>query len=125
MIYTMNGMATQLSLQADKPGVFEGLSSHFSGDGFAGMRFLMTATTPQAFAQWVDTAHGAAGPTLDPAAYADLARQSSDVKPFTYRDVAPGLFQAVISQAIPPAQGPKEGRASPQVSPQTTPKPGS
>ena len=39
MIYTMNGMTTQLNLQADAPGTFRGLSSHFSGDGFPGMHF--------------------------------------------------------------------------------------
>jgi cytochrome o ubiquinol oxidase subunit 2 len=39
MIYTMNGMTTRLNLQADKPGTFRGLSSHFSGDGFANMYF--------------------------------------------------------------------------------------
>jgi Cytochrome C oxidase subunit II, periplasmic domain len=35
MIYTMNGMTTQLNLQADSPGTFRGLSSHYSGDGFS------------------------------------------------------------------------------------------
>ena len=39
MIYTMNGMTTQLYLQADAPGTFLGLSSHFSGDGFSGHAF--------------------------------------------------------------------------------------
>src|SRR6202140_1847643 len=35
MIYTMNGMADDLYLQADHPGVFAGRSAHFSGDGFS------------------------------------------------------------------------------------------
>src|SRR6185369_5166744 len=35
MIYTMNGMTTQLNLQADATGIFRGQSSHFSGDGFS------------------------------------------------------------------------------------------
>ena len=39
MIYTMNGMTTQLNLQADAPGTFHGLSSHYSGDGFSGHAF--------------------------------------------------------------------------------------
>ena len=43
MIYTMNGMATQLNLQADEPGTFRGLSSHFSGDGFSDMHFDVVA----------------------------------------------------------------------------------
>src|SRR5215831_12044768 len=43
MIYTMNGMATQLNLQADRPGTFMGLSAMFSGNGFADMQFKTEA----------------------------------------------------------------------------------
>ena len=32
MIYTMPRMTTRLNLQADRPGVYEGISAHFSGD---------------------------------------------------------------------------------------------
>ena len=39
MIYTMNGMATQLNLHADEPGMLLGLSSHYSGDGLPDMHF--------------------------------------------------------------------------------------
>ena len=39
MIYTMPRMTTRLNLQADRQGVFDGLSAHFSGDGFPGMQF--------------------------------------------------------------------------------------
>ncbi len=45
MIYTMNGMTTQLNLQADQPGVFHGLSSQYSGDGFSGMAFEVRAVS--------------------------------------------------------------------------------
>ena len=105
MIYTMNGMTTQLNLQADKPGVFPGLSSHFSGDGFPGMHFDMRAAPPATFAAWVAEAR-TKGPTLDRGAYALLAKQSTNVAPFTYREVDPGLFQNIVTQAIPPARGP-------------------
>ena len=43
MIYTMNGMATQLNLQADRPGDYHGLSAQFSGDGFSDMHFVLRA----------------------------------------------------------------------------------
>ncbi len=49
MIYTMNGMTTQLNLQADAPGTFRGLSSHFSGDGFPGMHFDVRAVPAEEF----------------------------------------------------------------------------
>src|SRR5450432_778696 len=39
MIYTMNGMVTHLQLRADKEGIYQGISSHFSGDGFPDMMF--------------------------------------------------------------------------------------
>jgi hypothetical protein len=39
MTYTMNGMAIQLRLQADRPGVYYGQSSMFSGDRFSDMHF--------------------------------------------------------------------------------------
>src|SRR5262249_18358978 len=48
MIYTMNGMVTPLNLRADRPGVFQGEASHFSGDGFSDMRFETDAVTPAA-----------------------------------------------------------------------------
>ena len=118
MIYTMNGMTTQLNLQADTPGTFDGLSSHFSGDGFAGMSFVVHAVPPDEFASWVDTTR-AAGPTLDRASYADLARQSMNIKPFTYRATAPELFQQIAAQILPPGPGPQTGQPDSSVSPRT------
>ena len=110
MIYTMNGMATQLNLQADRPGDFPGLSSHFSGDGFSGMHFVMHARSPADFAAWVAGVR-AGGPVLDAPAYDSLAKQSSNVAPFTYRAAAPGLFQAVLTPPPPPP--PPGDRAGP------------
>ena len=42
-IYTMNGMRTQLNLQANAPGSYFGTSAHFSGDGFSDMQFTVDA----------------------------------------------------------------------------------
>ena len=75
MIYAMYGMRTQLNLQADHPGVYFGLSAHFSGDGFPGMAFDMQAVSPEQFAQWA-AATRVAGPVLDEAAYRKLLKQS-------------------------------------------------
>jgi len=116
MIYTMNGMTTQLNLQADRPGVYAGLSSHFSGDGFAGMHFNVRATTPEQFAAWV-AATRARGPQLDPQSYAALAKQSANVAPFAYRSVSPGLFQAIATQKIEQAPGPDSKGPSAHISP--------
>lgn len=45
MIYTMNGMKTQLHLIADEPGTFHGLSTNYSGDGFSDMAFKVQAVS--------------------------------------------------------------------------------
>lgn len=107
-IYTMAGMATQLNLQADRPGVFQGLSAHFSGEGFAGMHFETRALPAPAFSAWMAGAQGH-GPALDAPAYARLAKPSQDTPPATYGAVAPGLFDTIMSQSMgmaarPPAQ---------------------
>jgi cytochrome o ubiquinol oxidase subunit 2 len=93
-IYTMAGMTTQLNLQADKPGSYSGLSAQFSGDGFSGMHFSYDAVSQSQFEEWLAKARSQ-GPTLDLAGYTRLARQSTDIAPYTYRDVTQGLFAMI------------------------------
>jgi len=106
MIYAMPGMVSQLNLQADRPAVLFGQSSHFSGDGFSDMQFQVRSVAPAEFAAWTNAAHGA-GPVLDGPAYAQLARQSQRVTPFTYRGVDPQLFHAIAAQKVAPGPGPE------------------
>jgi cytochrome o ubiquinol oxidase subunit 2 len=94
-IYTMAGMVTRLHLQADHPGTYGGLSANFSGDGFATMRFNVDALPVESFAQWAAATRNG-GPLLDAQAYADLAKPSSAIPPFTYRAVAPNLFDGIL-----------------------------
>ena len=96
MIYTMPRMTTRLNLQADRQGVFDGLSGHFSGDGFSGMQFKTHVLPPQQFAAWAQGARGS-GQALDGRAYAELSKPSSYVKPAVYGAVAPGLFDAIVA----------------------------
>ena len=105
MIATMNGMVTQLHLQADHPGDYYGQSAQFSGDGFSDMHFTVRAVPADQFAQWLDTARNA-GSTLDRNGYIALLQESQNVRPFTYRTVEPGLFDAIATQQIPPGPGP-------------------
>jgi cytochrome o ubiquinol oxidase subunit II len=118
MIYTMNGMTTQLNLQADAPGTFRGLSSHFSGDGFADMHFEVLALSAKGFTSWIEAARKT-GPTLDSASYAALTRQSMNTPPFTFRAADPKLFEQIVTQKLPPGPGPRTGRPGPSVSPRT------
>jgi cytochrome o ubiquinol oxidase subunit II len=118
MIYTMNGMTTQLNLQADAPGTFHGISSHYSGDGFSDMHFDVRAVPPEQFAAWIEETRNT-GPTLDAASYAALAKQSMNTPPFTFRAVDPGLFHDIVTQKLPPGPGPQFGRPDKTVSPRT------
>jgi cytochrome o ubiquinol oxidase subunit 2 len=115
MIYTMNGMADDLYLQADRLGVFPGQSAHFSGDGFSDMHFNVAVVAPAQFADWVART-GADGPVLSQDAYAALARQSSKVTPFTYRSVSPTLFEDIVRQRVAPGPGPDAAAPTTQVS---------
>jgi cytochrome o ubiquinol oxidase subunit 2 len=94
-IYTMAGMTTRLHLLADHPGTYRGFSAQFSGEGFADMHFDADAVTDEKFAQWLDSVRSA-GPELTAKTYADLAKPSAAVAPFTYRSVAPGLFDTIL-----------------------------
>jgi cytochrome o ubiquinol oxidase subunit 2 len=105
-IYTMAGMVTRLQLQADHPGMYRGLSAQYSGNGFADMRFTVDAVPSEGFSQWVTAARGA-GPLLDAQGYGDLAKPSEAVAPFTYREVAPDLFNNILISAIQPKDPPR------------------
>jgi cytochrome o ubiquinol oxidase subunit II len=93
-IYTMPGMVTHLHLKADQPGSYRGMSAQFSGDGFADMYFNVEAVTPEKFAEWVDAARKV-GLGLNVTTYTELAKPSTAMAPFTYRSVAPGLFDSI------------------------------
>jgi cytochrome o ubiquinol oxidase subunit II len=107
MIYTMNGMTTRLNLQAVTAGVFHGLSSHFSGDGFSDMNFEVHAVSPADFSDWAKTTSNAAA-TLDSRSYSELARQSIKVTPANYRLDDSDLFQSIATQKIPAGPGPQD-----------------
>ena len=106
MIYTMNGMVTRLELRADEVGTLQGLSSHFSGDGFPGMLFDVHVVSPPQFDDWA-TGTARSGEALDRRAYDELAKQSMPKDTPVYRLADPELFHDIATQAIPPAPGPQ------------------
>ena len=105
MIYTMNGMTTQLYLHADEPGTFRGLSAHYSGEGFSDMHFDVRAVPAAEFAAWASAARSA-GPALDTARYTALTEQSIAVPPATFGSVEPDLFQRIAQQKLAAGRGP-------------------
>jgi cytochrome o ubiquinol oxidase subunit 2 len=82
------------------------------------MHFDVQAVPADQFAAWIDAARKP-GPSLDAASYAELARQSRNVTPFTFSAVEPDLFERVVTQHLPPGPGPQTGRPNPGVSPRT------
>jgi cytochrome o ubiquinol oxidase subunit 2 len=96
-IYTMGGMTTHLSLLADTPGEYPGLSANFSGDGFSEMRFVVRSVPAGDFNAWLERVRGT-GSALDDAGYAELAKPSQNVQPTSYRSVEPRLFERILDQ---------------------------
>jgi cytochrome o ubiquinol oxidase subunit 2 len=103
LIYAMNGMVSQLNLEADRPGTYLGLSAQFSGDGFPDMKFDTVAVPAAQFTGWAADVKGV---PLDRAAMGGLLKQSRAVAPYAYRGVDPALFDAVAQQKLPPGEGP-------------------
>ncbi|TMK03416.1 MAG: hypothetical protein E6G71_18185 [Alphaproteobacteria bacterium] len=91
----MAGMVTRLHLQADQSGSYRGMSAQYSGEGFADMYFNVEAVAPEKFSEWVDAARNV-GVELNVTTYAALAKPSASIAPFTYRAVAPDLFDSIM-----------------------------
>ena len=108
MIYTMNGMVTRLNLRADEVGSLQGLSAHFSGDGFPSMMFDVHVVSELEFASFAsDTVKS--DRVLNADRYKkELLPQSVPKETSVYRLEDPELFQAIVSQKIPPGPGPQE-----------------
>jgi cytochrome o ubiquinol oxidase subunit 2 len=70
------------------------------------MTFDTQAISAEDFSRWVASVQ-TDGPTLDETAYRALLPQTSHVAPYTYRSVTPGLFDEIVSQHLPPGEGPR------------------
>jgi cytochrome o ubiquinol oxidase subunit II len=106
MIYTMNGMVTRLQLRADNEGNFQGLSAHFSGDGFPEMLFDVHVISQLGFPDWVAST-ARTDHVLNEDSYKKLAQQTIERSKPTYRLDDPTLFEAIATQRIPPGPGPQ------------------
>jgi cytochrome o ubiquinol oxidase subunit 2 len=106
MIYTMNGMVTQLNLRADREGDYQGLSAMLSGDGFSDMVFDVHVVPPPAFSNWAADA-ARSDHALDGNSYAKLANQSVEASKTTYRLIDPELFGKIATLEIAPGPGPE------------------
>jgi cytochrome o ubiquinol oxidase subunit 2 len=106
MIYTMNGMTTRLELRADEVGTYNGLSSHFSGDGFPDMMFDVHVVSEPEFSDWA-TKTARSDNALNAESYGELLKQSVPKDKAVYRLTDPELFQKITTQQIAPGPGPQ------------------
>jgi cytochrome o ubiquinol oxidase subunit II len=108
MIYTMNGMVTRLELRADEVRTLQGLSAHFSGDGFPDMLFDVHVVSEPEFASFASSTVKS-DRVLNADSYkAELLKQSVPKDKTAYRLDDPELFGAIVMQKIPPGPGPQE-----------------
>src|SRR6476469_553752 len=108
MIYTMNGMVTRLELRADQVGNYQGLSAHFSGDGFPDMLFDVHVVSEPDFASFASNTVKSDRVLNGDSYRQDLFKQSVPKDKTVYRLDDPELFMAIATQKIPPGPGPQE-----------------
>jgi cytochrome o ubiquinol oxidase subunit 2 len=102
-IYAMSGMDAKLHLQADRPGRYQGISAHYSGEGFADMNFAVDAVPAPQFAAWIGRTRGGGRP-LDVGTFVALASRASAEKPFTYAMVQPNIYNRIVANAGAPVR---------------------
>lgn len=97
MIYAMTGMTTTLHLAADEAGEYEGLSSNYSGEGFAHMRFIAEAMPQEEFNTWVLGARTSSR-YLNWQEYLVLKEPSLPERRIVYSGVETGLYNMIVGQ---------------------------
>lgn len=102
-IYAMPKMKTLLHLIADKVGDFRGCSANISGDGFAGMHFIASATTEEQYEEWLQSAKQSSK-VLNFESYNELARPSSNTPVTIYRLEEDNLFEKIIMKFMHPQE---------------------
>jgi len=100
-------MTTQLNLQADKPGIYDGLSAQFSGPGFSDMRFTLRAESGDKFTTWVAQVHERGG-VLDELTLAQLVRPTRAGGELSYGSVPEDQFEVVAHGHMATLWSPKE-----------------
>ncbi|MBZ9673197.1 ubiquinol oxidase subunit II [Mesorhizobium sp. B2-1-8] len=124
MIYVMNGMRTELHLQADHVGTYYGQSAHFSGDGFSDMHFLVHAVPAREYGAFLSGLKADTG-VLNADLYRKLAQQGSEVPASVFGHAQQGLFDAIVRQALPPGPGRAKNQSGgePAIRPKAAPSP--
>ncbi len=100
MIYAMPSRRSQLHLLAEEKGTFRGLSSHFSGQGFAGMTFTAKASSWEEYRDWVNEVKNSSS-LLTYERYEKLAQPTEYHPVETYR-IGDPIFERILEKYMPP-----------------------
>lgn len=101
MIYAMPGMESQLNAVINKPGVYQGLSANYSGDGFSHMRFKFHGLSDADFQAWVQRNRTEGqGQVLSREAYLKLEQPSERDPVRRFSQVDPKLFEAILGRCV-------------------------
>ena len=103
MIYAMPGMQTELNAVINRPGVFPGMATHYSGSGFSGMTFKFHGLSQGDFEQWVAKAK-TEGQPLTTATYLNLAKPSERDPVQRFASVEEGLYDKVLNRCVEDGQ---------------------
>jgi cytochrome o ubiquinol oxidase subunit 2 len=109
-IYAMAGMSAKLHLIANEEGVYKGVSSNFSGDGFSGMKFDTKVVSGEEYASWVNTVR-TSPEVLTKEKYQELTKktQNNPVEYFSF--VVEGLYDSIIMKFMSPEHQGKDMRS--------------
>jgi cytochrome o ubiquinol oxidase subunit 2 len=102
-IYAMPGMQTKLSAVINKAGEYQGMSSNYSGPGFAGMRFKFHGLDQAGFDQWVQKAK-TDGTALNTDTYLKLQKPSEREPVHIYASFQDGLFGKILNMCANPGK---------------------
>ncbi len=107
-IYAMPGMTAKLHLMANEEGIYKGVSSNFSGDGFSGMKFDTKVVSGEGYADWVNTTRTIPG-TLTKESYGELAKQSKNNPVQIFSSTEDGLYDYIVMKYMAPGHTMKMG----------------
>ncbi len=100
-IYAMAGMTAKLHLMSHEEGVYKGVSSNFSGDGFSGMKFDTQVVSGEAYAAWLNSVRNSSS-SLTEDEYKILTKKTKYHPVTTYANVKTGLYDAIIMKYMGP-----------------------
>lgn len=99
-IYAMAGMQTELNAVINEPGVYEGFSANYSGEGFSKMRFRFHGLDAKAFEEWIATVRASDGPLLGRDAYVNLEQPSIGNPVSYFNGIESGMWDRITNMCV-------------------------